>query len=122
MIMIRTTIVALSQANATNNYTVLHALGSQSFQLANPPQRLAEIFASFRSNKIDLSPVVLLAPELTTQTVVTGGQLHLVGRFPSRPMQVNFDLSYEQEKGEPQGVWRLSGLAVNLTKVEQPPR
>ncbi len=122
IIMIRSSIVALSQANVTNNYTVLNALGSRAFRTNNPPQQLAAVFRSFRDNNIDLSPVVYINPQLTAQPSLRDGKLHLVGNFPSSPLQVNFDLTFEPDAG----MWKLFGLGVNLSQAPQaaapPPR
>jgi hypothetical protein len=115
VIMIRSSLLALSQANQTNNYAVLNALGSDSFRTTNPPQRLSENFAAFRANRIDLSPVSLINPQLSAQPAIVDGRLRLVGFFPSQPMQVNYDLSYEASAG----TWKLHGLAVNLTSVHK---
>src|SRR5260370_41148825 len=59
LILIRSTLLALDQANKTGNYTVLRDLGSPGFQ-TNTAARLAEIFASQRKDNIDLSGVVVL--------------------------------------------------------------
>ena len=115
VIMIRSSIIALSQANVTNNYTVLNALGSRNFQANNSPQQLAVTFKSFRDNHIDLSPVTYLNPQLTAQPTITNGRLRLIGMFASKPMQVNFDLTFEPETG----VWKLFGLGVNLSAAPQ---
>ena len=45
MILIRSALTALQQADETNDYSVLNALGSTSFRTANPPARLAQTFA-----------------------------------------------------------------------------
>ncbi len=113
VIMIRTSLVALSQANSTNNYTVLNALGSPSFRQSNPPQRLAETFAAFRTNNIDLSPVTLIEPRLTQPARIENGKLRMTGNFPSTPMQVNYDLMFEPVNGR----WQMLGLSVNLSQV-----
>ncbi len=110
IIMIRSSLVALSQANVTNNYQVLNALGSQNFRNANPPARLAELFAPFRTNNIDLAPVVFVTPQLSQQPSIIEGKLRLIGYFPTQPMHVNYDLQFEPSNG----VWKLSGLSVNL--------
>ncbi len=114
IIMIRSTLVALSHANFTNNYTVLNGLGSRNFQQANPPARLGQMFTNFRTNRIDLNPVVYLTPQLSRQPAIENGRLHMVGFFPSAPMRVNFDLQFEPEAG----LWRLFGVSVNLTPVQ----
>jgi hypothetical protein len=115
VIMIRSSLLALSQANQTNNYAVLNALGSDSFRMANSPARLGEVFASFRANNIDLAPVSLVNPILSQQPLVTNGKLRMVGYFSTQPMQVNFDLQYEPTTAG----WKLFGIAVNLNKVQQ---
>jgi hypothetical protein len=57
----------------------------------------------------------VLVPAYTVAPHVRDGKLRLIGRFPSQPMQVNFDLTFAPEDGR----WRLFGLAVNL---DQPAR
>jgi hypothetical protein len=111
VILIRASIIALGQANTTNNYTVLSALGSRSFRTNNPPPRLATVFKSFRDNRIDLTPVVFLNPQLTKEPSIQNGKMRLVGSFASKPMQVNFDLMFEPDEG----VWKLADLGVNLS-------
>jgi hypothetical protein len=118
IIMIRASLVALSQANVTNNYSVLNALGSENFRQANPPARLAELFAPFRTNNIDLAPVVFVTPQLSQQPKITDGRLRLIGYFPTAPMQVNYDIQYEPSGG----VWKLFGISVNLNPAQQQSR
>jgi hypothetical protein len=115
LIMIRSSLLALSQANQTNNYDVLNALGSENFRTSNSPKRLSDTFASFRANNIDLAPVALINPQLSAQPAMADGRLRLIGFFPSQPMQVNFDLSYEPT----QAGWKLFGIAVNLNRAQQ---
>lgn len=115
IIMIRSSLVALSQANVTNNYQVLNALGSNNFRQTNPPARLAQIFASFRSNNIDLAPVVFVTPQLSQQPKIENGKLRLIGFFPTQPMRVDFDLEFEPADS----IWKLYGLSVNLNAAAQ---
>jgi hypothetical protein len=113
IIMIRSSLVALSQANVTNNYQVLNALGSDSFRNANSPARLAELFAPFRTNKIDLAPVVFVTPQLSQQPSLNNGKLRLTGYFPTQPMRVDYDLQFEPSGG----IWKLYGISVNLNQT-----
>jgi hypothetical protein len=113
IIMIRSSLVALSQANVTNNYQVLSSLGSENFRKANSPARLAELFAPFRSNNIDLAPVVFVTPQLSQQPTIEGGKLRMIGFFPTQPMRVDYDLQFEPSGG----VWKLFGLSVNLNQA-----
>ncbi len=115
IIMIRSSLVALSQANVTNNYSVLSALGSDSFRQANSPARLSQLFAPFRTNNIDLAPVVFVTPQLSQQPKIENGRLRLVGYFPTQPMQVLYDVQYEPSNG----IWKIYGLSVNLNAAQQ---
>ncbi len=117
LIMIRSALVALGQANRTNNYTVLNALGSPTFRTSNPPTRLAQVFEPFRKNNIDLSPLTLVMPQSTQAPRIENGRLRMVGLFPTQPMQVAYDLMYEPVAGN----WQLFGLAVNLDKPQPKP-
>jgi hypothetical protein len=117
IILIRSSLVALSQANLTNNYTVLNNLGSQGFRAANSPAQLAQRFSAFRDNRIDMNPVVFLTPQLTQQPSMVNGKMRLIGFFPSSPMQVNYDLTFEPD----QGTWKLFGIGVNLAQAQAQP-
>jgi len=112
LILIRSTLIALDQANKTGNYTVLRDLGSPAFQI-NTAARLGDIFANQRRDKLDLSGVAALDPQLTLlPQIETNGMLHMVGLFPSVPSQVKFELLYAPVEGQ----WRLYGLSVSLAQ------
>jgi len=110
LILIRSTLLALDQANKTGNYTVLRDLGAPAFQ-TNNAARLAEIFATQRRDKLDLSGVAALDPQLSLlPEIEPNGLLHMAGFFPSVPTQVNFELAFEPVEGQ----WRLFGVSVGL--------
>ena len=110
LVLIRTTLVALNQAVSTGNFTVLRDLGSPAFQAANSPAQLGVIFAGLRNRNIDLSPVVVVTPEVSEPPQITQDQmLRLVGRFPTKPLQVQFQLLFQPVNGQ----WRLFGMAVD---------
>ncbi len=112
-ILIRTTLIALNHANRTDNYTVLHELGSASFQEGNSPEALRDIFAEFRERDLDLGPITVINPQLFREPAFDErGRLRLTGFFPSQPEQVNFDLAFERVDGD----WRLFGIGVNTTR------
>jgi hypothetical protein len=53
--------------------------------------------------------VALAAPQFTTVPAVDGnGMLRLTGFFPTRPLQINFDLLFQNVNGQ----WRLFGISV----------
>jgi hypothetical protein len=110
LILIRTALLALDQANKTGNYTVLRDLGSADFQ-SNSAARLAEIFAQQRRDNVDLSGVAVIDPQLTLlPQIEANGLMRMAGFFPSVPTQVNFELLYAPVDGR----WRLFGLSVSF--------
>lgn len=110
LILIRSTLIALDQANKTGNYTVLRDLGAPGFQ-ANTAARLGDIFASQRKDNLDLSGVAVLEPQLSMlPQIESNGMMHMAGFFPSVPTQIRFELLYAPVQGK----WKLFGLSVSL--------
>jgi hypothetical protein len=110
LILVRSTLLALDHANRTGNYTVLRDLGSPGFQ-ANTAARLSEIFAKLRNDKLDLSGVAVIEPQLSLlPQIEANGMMRMSGFFPSVPSQVNFDLAYAPVDGQ----WRLFGISVSV--------
>lgn len=117
LMMIKTTLIAFNQANETGNYTVLRDLAAPGFQDANTPAKLGEIFQKERNKKIDLSPVVLLQPQLLKKPEIDGrGLLRLEGVFPSKPEMVHFTLIFQ----DVQGRWRVVALGVSTFSTAPP--
>ena len=111
IVLIRTTLLALDDANKTGNYTVLRDMGSPAFA-SNSDARLAEIFAAQRHDGLDLSGVAVIDPQLSLLPVIDkDGIMHMAGIFPSAPVQVNFELAYAPVNGQ----WKLFGLSVGVT-------
>jgi hypothetical protein len=111
LMLIRSSLLALDQANKTGNYTVLRDLGAPGFQAANTAARLSEIFASQRNDKLDLSGVAVIDPQLSVlPEIAPNGMMRMAGFFPSVPSQVNFELLFAPVDGQ----WRLFGLSVNV--------
>jgi len=108
-ILIRTTLIALHDANVTGNYTVLRDLGASVLQVNNTAADLAAQFAEFRKQRINLAPTVLFDPVLDQKPELsTDGVLHLVGHVPTKPQEVVFDLTFGYEAG----AWRLAVIKV----------
>jgi hypothetical protein len=113
MMLIRSSLLALDQANKTGNYTVLRDLGAPGFQAANTAARLSEIFAAQRNDKLDLAGVSVIDPQLSVlPEIMPNGMMHMAGFFPSVPSQVNFELFFAPVDGQ----WRLFGLSVNVAQ------
>ena len=107
--LIMSSLLALNQANATSNYTVLWDGAAPDFQQANSPEHLAEIFKGLRARDLDLSPILLHEPRLFRRPEMSEqGIIRLTGLFPTEPDQVLFDLFYQPVQGK----WRLLGMAV----------
>jgi hypothetical protein len=64
LILVRSALIALDEANKARNYTVLRDLGAPAFQ-ANSAARLGEIFAGLPDDGLDLSGVEVPEPQLT---------------------------------------------------------
>ena len=110
LILIRSSLLALDQANKTGNYTVLRDIGAPGFQ-SNTAARLGEIFAKLRGDNLDLSGVAVIDPQLNLlPQIEPNGLMHMAGFFPSVPTQVNFDLSFAPVNGQ----WRLFGISVSI--------
>lgn len=109
--LIRTTLIALNQANQTGNYSVLRDLGTPQFQAMNTDTRLGEIFAGLRGRNLDLSPVVFFDPKLVREPMVqTGGLLRLTGFVPTEPQRILFDMGFERVGDQ----WRLSAIVIDV--------
>lgn len=108
--LIRTTLIALSQANQTGNYSVLRDLGTPQFQSLNTDARLAEIFTALRNRKLDLSPVLFFDPKLIREPGIEGGLLRLTGYIPTDPERILFDMGFERVADQ----WRLSAIVIDV--------
>jgi len=109
-LLIKSTIIAVQQANATGNYSVLRDLGTPIFRERYDQASLTAIFANLRAGGINLSPALMLMPQLLKKPEITSrGQLHLVGNFPTQPLQIRFDLLFLQLDG----IWRIDGISVS---------
>jgi hypothetical protein len=107
--LIRSTLLTLNDANRTGNYTVLHDLSAPGFKAKNSPADLAQIFVNLRKQHFDLFAVALEAPKLSAPPrLEANGMLRLTGYFPTRPLQINFDLLFQDVEHE----WRLFGISV----------
>ena len=109
-ILIKSTIIALQQANVTGNYSVLRDLGTPVFRERFNQTHLAEVFANLRNRGINLNPAIVLSPTLAKQPQVTEqGVLQVEGAFATQPLQIQFNISFQLIDG----AWRIQGLAVD---------
>jgi hypothetical protein len=117
LVLVRSALLALDQANKTGNYTVLRDLGAPGFQV-NSAARLGEIFAKQRNDNLDLSGVAVIDPQLSLlPQIEANGLMRLAGFFPSVPSQVNFELAFAPVNGQ----WRLFGISVSIGQMAPVP-
>lgn len=115
--LIRSTLLTLNDANRSGNYTVLRDLAGPSFRDKNSAADLAIAFTDLRRRKFDLSAAALIAPQLTAvPTLDTKNMLRLTGYFPTRPLRINFDLSFQEIEGQ----WKLFGLSIATPRAPPP--
>lgn len=108
-ILVQSYMVALSQANLTGNYSILHAFGAPEFQQRNSPEKLSQIFSHLQKQNVDLTPIILYSPTLVREPAFDdNGMLHLTGYYKTEPQQVHFELILQPVAG----VWRLYSISV----------
>lgn len=107
--LIRSTLLTLNDANRSGNYSVLRDLAAPEFQAKNTAADLALGFTDLRRRNFDLFSVALAAPQLSTPPYLDPNKmLRLTGFFPTRPLQINFDLTFQNVGNQ----WRPFGISV----------
>ena len=118
--LVRSTLMALNDANRSGNYSVLRDLAGPRFRQRNSAESLAAVFAAFRRAGIDLSPAGMTLPTLDSVTMDGDGAadspraLNLRGRVPgatsSAAPAIRFAMAFEPVEGH----WRLLTLSVGI--------
>jgi hypothetical protein len=108
LVLLRTSLLALDHANKANDYAVLRALGAPELQKFTAEQ-LSQMFAGLRKANVDLSPVAVVTPQVVEPPQITQqGLLKMLGYFPTRPLQIQFEIFFQPVNGQ----WRVFGLTV----------
>lgn len=103
------TMVALDNANRTDNYSILNSLGSPQFQMRNSPEQLSDIFLNLRQNRVDIGRTILSTPRYyIPPAILPDGTLRLRGGFDYRPKSIRFDLIYVNIGGG----WQINAISV----------
>jgi hypothetical protein len=111
-LLMRNALIALDQANKTNEYSILRATASAAFQV-NSTGKLSEIFAGQRREGLNLAYAAILEPKWTVEPQIeASGMIHMAGTFEVSPVPVAFDLLFTQQNGQ----WLLFGISVGLVK------
>jgi hypothetical protein len=108
--LVRSTLLTLNDANRSGNYTVLRDLAAPGFQANNTAADLGQLFANLRRRNFDLFAAALLTPQFTSAPATDAeGRVHLMGFFPTRPLEIGFDLTFQSVAGQ----WRLFAMSVS---------
>ena len=111
-ILMRNALIALDQANKTNEYGVMRAIASAAFQV-NTSAKLSELFAGQRREGLNLAYAAILEPRWTVEPQIeASGMIHMAGYFEVNPVPVVFDLLFTQQNGQ----WLLFGISVGLAQ------
>lgn len=93
--LIKSSLVALNQANLTNNYSVLRELSSPAFQDNNTNEDLRSIFAGIREANLDFAAIVEYEAVFETEpTLDSQSNLYVKGYFPTSP-RIEFEFLYQ---------------------------
>jgi hypothetical protein len=107
-VMVRSVLVTFNDANLTGNYAVLNARFHPQFRQEAPPERLASIFAAFRTNKVNIAPLPVHRPVYAAPPGIDrDGLLVAKGQFDTRPWYTTFDLAWRRE-GDQWWLWRIN--------------
>jgi hypothetical protein len=113
VLLIRTSLLTVNDAVQTGNFTVLRDKAAPSFRDGTTSASLAKSLESLAQQRIDLSAIAIIAPQLTDLPLLDSeGRLKLKGYFPGQPVGIAFDLTFEAVHGN----WRLFALSIGLAK------
>lgn len=104
-------IIAVNNANLTENYSVLRGLGAPDFQKKYDEEELDQLFAPLRQQKINLRQVVLVKPIITKSQYQPVKKLfRLKGHLPTTPVAAHFEIQFQYFQNR----WRLYALNLNF--------
>lgn len=113
--LVRSTLMALDDANRSGNYTVLRDLAGPRFQARNSALRLRQVFEAFREAGVDLSHASMVEPRVDKRVVNDdAGVLAVEGHVPSPAPGSRHQVRYAMEFEPVQGHWRLLTLSVGI--------
>ena len=110
-VLVKSILVTLNDAVATDNFTILHARISKPFRDQFPPEKLRAVFKDLVEKHAVFDAVVaekMIADE--DAKIDEQGVLKLKGHFQTAPKQVKYQLGFIQSEG----AWKLSGVAIDI--------
>ena len=110
-VLVKSILVTLNDAVASDNFTVLHAKISKPFREQFPPEKLRAVFKDL-VEKHAVFDAVVAKPIISDEEakIDEKGVLWLKGHFDSTPKQVKYQLGFIQSEG----AWKLSGVTIDI--------
>ena len=110
-VLVKSILVTLNDAVASDNFAVLHAKISKPFREQFPPDKLRAVFKDLVEKHAVFDAVVaekMIADE--DARIDEKGVLKLKGHFQTAPKQVKYELGFIQSEG----AWKLSGVTIDI--------
>jgi hypothetical protein len=110
-VLVKSILLTLNDAVASDNFSVLHAKISKPFREQFPPEKLRAVFKDLVEKHAVFDAVVAqkMIPDEDAR-IDDKGVLNLKGRFQTAPKQVKYQLGFI----ESEGAWKLSGVAIDI--------
>src|SRR5882762_8495682 len=110
-VLVKSILVTLNDAVASDNFTVLHAKISKPFREQFPPEKLRAVFKDLVEKHAVFDAVVAqkMTPDEDAR-IDDKGVLNLKGRFQTAPKQIKYQLGFI----ESEGAWKLSAVTIDI--------
>jgi len=110
-ILIKSILVTLNDAVASDNFTVLHAKISKPFRDQFPPEKLRTVFKDLVEKHAVFDAIVASAVIAEEDAKIDEkGVLRLKGRFDTTPKKVKYQLGFIPSDGQ----WKLAGVTIDI--------
>ena len=110
-VLVKSILVSLNDAVASDNFAVFHAKLSKPFRDQFPPEKLRTIFKDLIDKHAVFDAVVAkpIVPDEDAR-IDEKGVLRLKGHFETTPKQVKYQLGFIPSDGQ----WKLSGVTIDI--------
>jgi hypothetical protein len=110
-VLIKSILVTLNDAVASDNFTVFHAKISKPFRDQFPPDKLRAVFKDL-VEKHAVFDAVVASPAISDEDakIDDQGALRLKGHFDTAPKKVKYQLGFIPSDG----LWKLSGVTIDI--------
>jgi hypothetical protein len=110
-VLVKSILVTLSDAVASDNFTVMHTKISKPFRDQFPPEKLRAVFKDLIDKHAVFDAVVAkpIVPDAEAK-IDDNGVLRLKGHFETTPKQVKYQLGFIASDG----LWKLSGITIDI--------